>query len=293
VHVTFLGLGLIGGSVARALREAGGWTTAAWTPTGAGPALALASGTIGAAPEALEDALAGADLVVLAAPPTACLALLDRLAGEARRALPAAAVVTDMASTKARIVDRAVTLGLRFVGGHPMAGRETSGFPAATATLFVGRPWVVVPGDPADGAAIERVEDLARATGAVPVRMDAVVHDAAVAMISHLPIVAAAALVEAAAGVAGEAPPAGWPVAAALAASGWRDATRLARGDATMGAGIAVTNATALAAGLRAYRDRIDAWLALLEASGPDGLPDETAIRTRLASARDRLGGRG
>jgi prephenate dehydrogenase len=293
VHVTFLGLGLIGGSVARALREAGGWTTAAWTPTGAGPALALASGTIDAAPEALEDALADADLVVLAAPPTACLALLDRLAGEARRALPAAAVVTDVASTKARIVDRAGSLGLRFVGGHPMAGRETSGFGAATATLFVGRPWVVVPGDPADGAAMERVEGLARATGAVPVRMDAVAHDAAVAMISHLPMVAAAALVEAAAGVAGEVPPAGWPAAAALAASGWRDATRLARGDATMGAGIAVTNATALAAGLRAYRGRIDAWLALLEASGPGGLPDEAAIRARLASAHDRLGGPG
>ena len=293
MHVTFLGLGLIGGSVARALREAGGWTTAAWTPTGAGPALALASGTIDAAPEALEDALADADLVVLAAPPTACLALLDRLADEARRALPAAAVVTDVASTKARIVDRAGSLGLRFVGGHPMAGRETSGFAAASATLFVGRPWVVVPGDAADGAAIERVEVLARATGAVPVRMDAVAHDAAVAIISHLPIVAAAALVEAVAGVAGEAPPPGWPAAAALAASGWRDATRLARGDATMGAGIAVTNATALAAGLRAYRDRIDAWIALLEASGPSGLPDEAAIRARLASARDRLGGPG
>jgi hypothetical protein len=60
-----------------------------------------------------------------------------------------------------------------------------------------------------------------------------------------------------------------------------------------MGAGIAVTNATALVAGLRAYRDRIDAWLVLLEASGRGGLPDEAAIRARLASARDRLGGPG
>lgn len=293
MHVTFLGLGLIGGSVALALREAGGWTAAAWTPTGAGPALALASGTIDAAPDALEDALADASIVVLAAPPTACLALLDLLAGTARRALPAGAVVTDVASTKALVVDRAGSLGVRFVGGHPMAGRETSGFPAAIASLFAGRPWIVVPGDPADGTAIERVEDLALATGAIPVRMDAAAHDAAVAMISHLPIVASAALVEAAAGIAGEPPPAGWPAAAALAASGWRDATRLARGDAAMGAGIAVTNATALAAGLRAYRSRIDAWLALLEASGPDGLPDEAAIRARLASARDRLGGTG
>jgi prephenate dehydrogenase len=290
VHVTFLGLGLIGGSVALALREAGGWTAAAWSPSGAGPARARAGGVIQAAPPTLDLALADADLVVLAAPPTVCLALLDQLAGEARAALPRSAVVTDVASTKALLVARAVANGLRFVGGHPMAGRETSGFGAATADLFVARPWVVVPGDLSDTEAIERVEALARATGAHPVRMDAGAHDAAVAVISHLPIVAAAALVEAAAGAAGEPLPLDWPAAAALAASGWRDATRLARGDARMGAGIAATNAAALAARVRAYRDRLDAWLALLETSGPDGLPDEAAIRDRLDGARNRLG---
>ena len=293
MHVTFLGFGLIGGSVALALREVGGWTAAAWSPSGAGPARAIEAGIVDAAPSRLDDALADADLVVLAAPPTACLALLDRLSGEVRTALPGSAVVTDVASTKALLVARALANRLRFVGGHPMAGRETSGFHAATADLFVGRPWVVVPGDPADTVAIERVETLARATGALPVRMDAATHDAAVALISHLPIVVAAALVEAAAGAAGEPPPADWPAAVALAASGWRDATRLARGDATMGAGIAATNATALAATLRAYRDRLDAWLALLEATGPDGLPDEAAIRARLAAARERLAGAG
>ena len=293
VHVTFLGFGLIGGSVALALREVGGWTAAAWSPSGAGPARAIEAGIVDAAPSRLDDALTDADLVILAAPPTACLALLDRLSGEVRTALPGSAVVTDVASTKALLVARALANRLRYVGGHPMAGRETSGFHAATADLFVGRPWVVVPGDPADTVAIERVETLARATGALPVRMDAATHDAAVALISHLPIVVAAALVEAAAGAAGEPPPADWPAAVALAASGWRDATRLARGDATMGAGIAATNATALAATLRAYRDRLDAWLALLEATGPDGLPDEAAIRARLAAARERLAGAG
>jgi prephenate dehydrogenase len=292
VHVTFLGLGLIGGSMALALRDAGGWTAAAWSPSGAGPARALASGVVDAAPSTLAAALADADLVVLAAPPTACLALLDRLRDEAREALPRAAVVTDVASTKGRITARAIEGRLRFVGGHPMAGRETSGFGAATADLFVGRPWVVVPGDPADAVAIERVETLVRATGARPVRMDAAAHDVAVAAISHLPLVAAAALVEAVAGAAGEASPSDWPAAAALAASGWRDATRLARGNAEMGAGIAATNAAALAARLRAYRDRLDAWIALLDATGPDGLPDEAAIRARLEAARTRLDGR-
>ena len=293
MHVTFLGLGLIGGSVALALREAGGWTAAAWSPSGVGPARALESGVIDAAPSTLGRALADADLVVLAAPPSACLALLDRLAGEARTALSGSTVVTDVASTKVLLVARAAVDRLRFVGGHPMAGRETSGFGAATADLFVARPWVVVPGDPVDTVAVERVEALARATGAHPVRMEAAAHDAAVALISHLPILAAAALVEAAAGAAGEPWRADWPEAAALAASGWRDATRLARGDTEMGAGIAATNAVALAARVRAYRDRLDAWLALLEATGPDGLPDEAAIRARLDAVRDRLGGAG
>ena len=125
-----------------------------------------------------------------------------------------------------------------------MAGRETSGFGAATADLFVGRPWVVVPGDPADGVAIERVETLVRATGALPVRMDAGTHDAAVAGISHLPLVAAAALVEAVAGVAGEASPSDWPAAAALAAS---PAAALAAAPA---AALAAAQAAALAAAM-------------------------------------------
>ena len=275
-----------------ALRDAGGWTAAAWSPSGAGPARALESGVVDAAPATLDAALADADLVVLAAPATACLALLDRVRGESREALPPGAVVTDVASTKGRIMARAMEARLRFVGGHPMAGRETSGFGAATPDLFVGRPWVVVPGDLTDLAAIERVETLVRATGARPVRMDAAAHDAAVAAISHLPLLAAAALVEVVAGAVGEASPSDWPASVALAASGWRDTTRLAQGNAEMGAGIAATNAVALAARLRAYRDRLDAWLALLEAEGPDGMPDEAALRARLEAARQRLAGR-
>ena len=293
MHVTFLGLGLIGGSVALALREAGGWTAAAWSPSGAGPARALETGAIDAAPPTLARALADAYLVVLAAPPTACLALLDLLAGESRAGLASGAVVTDVASTKSLIMGRAAAHGLRFVGGHPMAGKETSGFGAASAALFVDRPWVVIPAEVVDSDAIERVESMVRTTGARPVRMEAAAHDAAVAAISHLPLVAAVALVEVAGGAPGEAVPPDWPAAAELAASGWRDATRLARGDPEMGAGIAATNAAALATRLHAYQDRLDEWLALLEATGPAALPDEAAIRARFAAARDRLDGKG
>jgi prephenate dehydrogenase len=123
--------------------------------------------------------------------------------------------------------------------------------------------------------------------------MTAAEHDAAVAAISHLPLVAAAALVEAVAGGPGEGTPPGWPAAAALAASGWAGATRLARGDAAMGGGIAATNAGPLAAGVRALRDRLDEWLLVLEADAGDGLPDEGLLRERFAAARRRLEGRG
>jgi len=246
-------------------------------------------GVLDAAPATAGEAIAGAGIVVLAAPPTACLDLLDELGGPLRGALAPGAVITDVASTKATLVGRARSLSLPFVGGHPMAGRETAGFAAADPALFRGRPWVIVPTGAAVDDLVTRVEGLARACGAVPVRMDADAHDAAVAGISHLPLLLAAALVEAVAGRPGEPGAPGWEDAAGLAAGGWMSATRLALGDPEMGAGIAATNAPALAARLLVLRNRLDEWQALLEAAGRDGTPDEGAIRARLAAARDRL----
>jgi prephenate dehydrogenase len=287
VRLALLGLGLIGGSIARAVRPYG-WPVVAWTPSGDGPRRAREAGMVEAAAGSVEEAVTGADLVVLAAPASACLGLLDELAGPARGALAPDAVITDVASTKSLLVGRAAALGLRYVGGHPMAGRETSGFAAAQGMLFQGRPWVIVP-RPGDERATGRVEMLAAACGARPVRMDATEHDLAVAAISHAPLVVAAALVEAMAGGPGEAEAVGWPGAASLAATGWASATRLARGDPAMGAAIAATNAGPLAVRLRDVRGRLDEWIAILEASGPGGPADETALRERLAAARERL----
>jgi prephenate dehydrogenase len=287
MRVTLLGFGLIGGSIARTLRASGtGWSVAAWTPSRKGPLAALADGTIDAAPATIEQAVDGADLIVLAAPPLACLDLLGRLGGSLRDRLADDAVVTDVASTKGQLLDLAAKSGLRFVGGHPMAGRETSGWEASTEDLFVGRPWVIVPTDLGDEAARKRVEGLARACRAEPLLMTAAEHDAAVAAVSHLPLVVAAALVEAVAGSADGPARSDWPAVAALAASGWRSATRLARGDVEMGAGILATNAPAIAARLRDLRTVIDAWLAELERA--DG-PDPAALTARLAGARRRL----
>jgi prephenate dehydrogenase len=286
VRVAFLGLGLIGGSIARGLRSSRpGATIAAWTPSGAGPAAAADAGVVDAAAPTAGEALKGAAVVVLAAPPSACLELVDALAGPLRDHVDPAATVTDVASTKAAIVARADAAGLRFVGGHPMAGRELSGFGNADPDLFRDRPWIIVPGHnarPEDRAA---VEDLAAACGAHPLSMTAADHDAAVAAISHLPLVVAAALVESVAG--GDGPPRpGWAIAGPLAAGGWRGMTRLARGDVEMGAGIAATSPGPIAAGIRELVAVLDAWLAELERPGG---PDEAAIRGRLAAARRRL----
>jgi prephenate dehydrogenase len=286
VRVAFLGFGLIGGSIARAIRERGpraDWTLNAWSPTGDGPRAAATDGTIDQAASSAAEAIEGAELIVLAAPPEACLRLIDDLASGVRDTLSPEAVVTDVASTKAAIVDRATAHGLRFVGGHPMAGLETGGYAAADGSLLAGRPWVVVPGD---DAATERVETLARATGAVPTRMAARAHDEAAAGISHLPLVLSAALVETVAGGVEVRP--GWEAAEPLAAGGWASMTRLARGDVEMGTGIVATNADALARRIRDVRDALDGWLVDIERPGG---PDRARIESRLTAARARLGG--
>jgi prephenate dehydrogenase len=281
MRVAFLGLGLIGGSIARDLREHAGWTVAAWTPAGDGPRLAHAAGVVDDPAETPGDAVRGAALVVLAAPPLECLGLLRDLDGPLRADLSPGVVITDVASTKAQITALADELGLPYVGGHPMAGRETAGFEAAEPGMFHGRPWVIVPGRAAGPEAVARVEALAAGCGARPVRMDAAAHDAAVAGISHLPLIAAAALVEAVAGRDGTR--SDWPATRELAAGGWASMTRLARGDVAMGAGISATNATALAGRLRDLRAVLDDWLAMLEAPGG---PDPAPLADRLLAAR-------
>ena len=284
-RIALLGLGLIGGSIALAVREAGyRGTLVAWTPAGRGPAEAKRRRIVDEVKGTPESALEAAGLVVLAGPPLAILEQLAELGGRHRRRLRAGATVTDAASTKAQIVAAANRHDLPFVGGHPMAGRETSGVEAASADLFLDRPWVVVPGSGARPEDVAATEALAAATGAQPLRLTAAEHDAAVAAISHLPLVLSAALVEAVA--RGPQREAVWPLAASLAAGGWRDTTRIARGDPEMGAGILATNAQPVAEGLRALRDVIDGWLEQLEAAEPI---DAERLRRRLEAARTAL----
>lgn len=291
MRIAFLGLGLVGGSVARALRAGEmtpGYqpeppTIAAWTPGGRGPRAALDARVIDVAAASLEEAIDGASLVILAAPPDACLAILEDLASVSVDRRAEDFLVTDVASTKGAIVARAAELGLPFVGGHPMAGRDTSGFGAGDGALFTDRPWVVVPAPTSPPDGVSRVMAIAVACGATPLLMDAAEHDAAVAAISHLPLVVAVALVES---IGGRGPNSGrsdWPTARALAATGWASATRLARGDADMAVGIALTNGPAILSRIRELEIVLAEWRSLIERA------DRNELWGRFEAARLRL----
>jgi prephenate dehydrogenase len=201
------------------------------------------------------------DLVVVATPPdvTAAVVLAEL------KAHPDA-VVTDVASVKAGVLANLQAAGAdlrRYVGGHPMAGRERSGAVAARGDLFLGRPWVISPvagpegadGDPAGPATVRR---LALALGAVPVVMGAAEHDEAVALVSHVPQVAASLV----AARLRHAPDA----AVALAGQGLRDVTRIAGSDPALWAQILAANAGPVAAVLADLRDDLDRLLAALTA---------------------------
>ncbi len=163
-RIAFLGFGLIGGSIAKAVRRGDrSIELTAWTPSGEGPWAGARLGVLDRAAATTEAAIDGAELIVLASPPIAVLRSLAELAGPWRPHLAGETTITDVASTKSAIVDAASALGLPFVGGHPMAGRETTGVAASTPDLFVDRPWVVVPASGAGDRDVARVEALATA----------------------------------------------------------------------------------------------------------------------------------
>jgi prephenate dehydrogenase len=240
------GLGLVGGSLARALRRAGYEVRGFDRPSVL--RRARAARVLSAGFTRLEPALRGADLLVLAAPPRANLRLLRRLA----RTAPPELVITDVTSVKREVVAAARRLGLRrFVGGHPIAGNEGRGFAASSAELFRGRAWALTP-EGAAPRALRAVREMVRAAGARPVTVSAAEHDRALAFLSHLPQVAAWALHAAAARD---------PVAhlwRGLAGPGFRDMTRLARSPRGLWREILAANrdeaARALAAFSRALR---------------------------------------
>jgi prephenate dehydrogenase len=236
-----IGTGLIGASVALALRERG---VTVWL-SDRDPAAARLAADIGAGtvlPDPLEGRATGgaeplADLAVLAVPPAA---VAPALAAAQTRGL--ARWYTDVASVKGLPLRQAREWGCdlaSFVPGHPLSGRERSGPAAARADLFLGRPWVICPGPLTDPAAIAAVEALVRCCRGEPVRASAEDHDRWVALVSHAPHVVAAAM----AAQLAHAPDG----ALGLAGQGLRDVTRIAEGETGLWAQILAANATPVA----------------------------------------------
>jgi prephenate dehydrogenase len=191
--VAVVGLGLVGGSLARALTAAGYHVVGHDRP--AVLRAASAAGAIAVAARSVREAVAEAEVVVLAASPRANRRLLPQVARAAR----AGAVLTDVGSVKRGICADARRRRLaRFVGGHPMAGRESSGFGASRPDLFRDRWWILTPGAGIAPSAVRVVRRVVRAAGARPVVMTPAEHDRVVAFLSHVPQVLAWALLAAA-----------------------------------------------------------------------------------------------
>ncbi|MEE9133256.1 MAG: chorismate mutase [Gemmatimonadota bacterium] len=232
-----VGLGLMGGSLGVAARASGLFTgVCGYDRDRETGAVALRRGLVDSVAESLETELARADMVVLAVP---VLQIIDLL-GQVGKHLRAGAVVTDVGSTKRRIVDAMALLprAVHAVGGHPMTGRTSSGASAAAADLFRGAKWALVETPATDEEAIGKVEALVRGIGAQPVRMSAAAHDEMVAFTSHLPAAMAIELVRLTAGLGGR-----LEIPELLAGPGFASASRLAAGDPLMTAEMLASNA--------------------------------------------------
>jgi prephenate dehydrogenase len=186
MQVAVIGTGLIGTSVALALRERG---EGVWLADEDAEAARLAA-NLGAGEPLPEHACA--DVAVIAVPPSAVAATLA-----AAQKQNLARCYTDVASVKLLPVAQARARGCDmtiYVPGHPLAGREKHGPAAARADLFLGRTWALCPGAEASEQAIATITDLVRACGAVPMQTDAAAHDRWVALVSHAPHLVAAAM---------------------------------------------------------------------------------------------------
>lgn len=258
--LVIFGVGLIGGSLARALRERGD-VGGARRVIGVGRSAAsteraLELGVIDASAAltddaALRDALDGADVVLLAAPVAQTQPLLERIAPF----LGPRTIVTDAGSTKSDVVAAArAALGERinqFVPGHPIAGRESSGVEAALPDLYVNRNVVLCALPENAPAAVERIAAMWRATGASVHAMSAGQHDRVFASVSHLPHVLSFALVEQILNSSDA------EVKFSFAAGGFRDFTRIAASSPEMWRDVCVANRAALL-------DEIDDYTAVL-----------------------------
>ena len=277
--ITIVGTGLIGTSLALALRESDlrnlevvgtDYDNTARNGAKKREAFHKVEGR-------LHPAIEDADVVVLATPVMAMRDLMETIGPY----LSEGAILTDVGSSKRAVIQWASeTLPdhTQFVGGHPMAGRETPGPGHATADLFTGKPYCIIPEARAREQAVSTVTTLAEAVGAKPFFISADEHDSFVAAASHLPFMMSVALMQTVSKSAN------WDDIAQLASSGFRDLSRLASGDTVMHRDISITNNEPIVNWIDSFiRELYEIRNVLKDESGPD----PKAVEEIFSSAHD------
>lgn len=284
LNLVVIGLGHVGGSVAKAARERGiaGRVTGVETDPAhreKARAARLATSVVGEIGDFARDA----DLVVIATPPGA----VPACAIAALKAAPRA-VVTDVAGVKAAIVaavrEGAGEGGARFVGGHPMAGTAGRGPDSADAALFEGRHVILTPTETTSPHALSAAEGFWRGLGATPIRETPEAHDRAIAAVSHLPHAIAFALTTAAAELCGD--------ASRVSGPSFESATRVAASDPSLWAELFTANREAVLAALSTFRTHLDALESALRpplptgGGGGEGAAPTTSLLAILSAAQ-------
>lgn len=277
-RVALVGTGLIGGSIGLALTRAGA-DVRAFDVDPDQAARAVAMGAAADVAGSIEAVVRDADVVIIATP----VGLVAELVIEALDAN--AAVVTDVGSVKAPILREVELarpdLAARFVGGHPMSGSEQDGLDGADADLFAGATWVLTPTGRTDAEAHTAVRSLVAELGAEIVEVTPEHHDALVAVVSHVPHLAATTLMDIAATTGEE-----HEILLRLAAGGFRDMTRIAAGDPGIWPDICIANRDAIVAGLDDYLRALAVVRGYVAAGDADAL---LRVLERARSARRNL----
>lgn len=244
-NITIIGLGLIGGSLGQAFKEKLDLPTVV---TGYDMSQKIINSAIerkavdyGAA--SLQEAVKQADFVFVCTPVLQMLSIIEQISPHLKKG----AILSDVGSTKRFLMEQIVEIlpqGVHFVGGHPMAGSEQSGIAAAQPDLFNKKYYILVPAANTSQEAVNSLANLIRPTGALLTIMDMTKHDLCAAFISHVPHVAAAALVN----LLDDCSEA---ESLKLTGGGFRDTTRIASSNADMWADICLSNSEAINEGLR------------------------------------------
>ncbi len=273
-HIAIIGTGLIGASIGIGLRNQKDrkfQIVGADRDRGAAKQ-AKKLGAIDREVGSLEEAVNGAGLVILAVPVLAAKHIMREMGGY----LSEGAIVTDTCSTKGDVMDWAeeyLPRGVDFIGGHPMAGKETSGPGDADPSIFRDATWAITPSARARERSVSTVLGLIETLGAHPVHVDAREHDTWAAAVSHMPLMLSVTLFRLVRDSKG------WEDASLLAGPGFRDLTRLASGDPTMAGDIVSTNKEAVLHWLRRFQEELANVESAIETGGE-------ALRSLLASTQ-------